>query len=430
MESKTTPNSPSMQDDMDKAIALIKKGMKQKEVKSEFLRFNKMNKITWIKKWTELKKIINKKRDLGKTLINKELNAHYQQYVYKLADEILDDTLEKKIEQARKGLQDDMTKLLKNYSKDEILKVIAKTDIDKTIKKASQISQEQLKKEEDCVYNNLNTDQGAAGDCIVHAWNAFLNFSFIQQLEWTPLEVETPRDHYGAYCKWKEKIIPVLNDNKPLIEQSVKSHSAEIDTEVQEWFKVSLNDYNECNDEWMQAYNLGTIQLMSIANLFHPNRQNEIILFTQITLESFINDNGTKFDSSYGAIPINTQITIGDYDKPHAICFKKSHGKLFVVDSWSGGWQGVHPYEAYKKRTNLRPIGTDKHIKVLVKINTEASILDTEARILAKTDKINDELRSLYTIKKIKRFKLCHTNKSKELSECPFTKEFKQNCDK
>ncbi len=54
-----------MKDDMKAAIALIKKGMKQKEVKSEFLRFNKMNKITWIKKWTELKKIINKKNMLA-----------------------------------------------------------------------------------------------------------------------------------------------------------------------------------------------------------------------------------------------------------------------------------------------------------------------------------------------------------------------------
>jgi hypothetical protein len=425
MESKTTPNSEktTMKDDMKAAIALIKKGEKYSDVKKAFPRFKKMGAKTWYKKWTELKKIINNKIDLGTTLINKELNAHYQQYVYKLAD--VEYTSEKKIEKARKGLQDDMTRLLKHYSEDEISKVIAKTDIDKTIKKASQISQEQLKKEEDCVYNNLNTDQGAAGDCIVHAWNAFLNFSFIQQLELTELEL-TDGLYNGPYCKWKEKIIPVLNDNKPLIEQSVKSHREQIDTDVQEWFKVSLNDYNECDDEWMQAYSLGTIQLMSIANLFHPNRQDEIILFTQITLQSFIDDDGTQFDSSYGAIPINTQINV---NKPHAICIKKSHGKIFVVDSWSGGWKGVHPYQDYVHYTKLRPIGTDEHIKVLVKINTQASILDTEARILAKTDKINDELRSLYTIEKIKRFKLCHTNKSKKLTECPFTDEFKTNCD-
>ena len=101
---------------------------------------------------------------------------------------------------------------------------------------------------------------------------------------------------------------------------------------------------------------------------------------------------------------------------------KGKNDKLFVVDSWPSGWKGVHPYEDYVKETKLRAVGNDP-IKVLVKINTETSIA-------GNTDLIDDNLRSLYSIDKIKKFKLCHTNKTETLEECPFSNEFKlDDCD-
>jgi len=432
----TTNQESKTQIDQDRAeaIVLIRQGIKKSVIKKSLASFSKMKTATWIREYSKLKKEANRKINEGKTLINEDLKAHFQQYVYDLAN--VEYASEKNIARAQKELRDHMAQLLDDYSPEEISKVLEKSDIDQTIQDASQLSQDQLKKDEDCVYNNLNTDQGMGSDCMVHAWNAFLNFPFIQQLKWSEDEVESngslinakPESEQAAataalmgnYCKWKKLMIPVLNDNKDLIDTAIQAHEDQIDDTVKEWFLTSLEN-TRCTDDWMQEYNLGTIQLISIANLFHPNRPNEIILFTQITLQEFIDDDGTQFDSSYGAIPINTQINNGS---THAICIKKGkNDKLFVVDSWPSGWKGVHPYEDYVKKAKLRAVGNDPDLKVLVKINTETSIA-------GKTDLINDNLRSLYSIDKIKKFKLCHTNKTETLLKCPFESEFKSNdCD-
>jgi hypothetical protein len=422
--------------DQDRAQAIIKirQGITKSVIKRSFKSFSKMKTGIWIREYINLKKEADSKINAGKTLINENLKAHFQQYVYSLANVEYDS--KKNIAKAQKELRDHMAEqLIDDYSPEEISKVLEKSDIDQTIQDASQLSQDQLKKDEDCVYNNLNTDQGMGSDCMVHAWNAFLNFPFIQQLKWTEDEVKSsgsiitakPESEQAAataalmgnYCKWKKLMIPVLNDNKDLIDAAIQAHGDQIDHTVKDWFLTSLEN-TRCVDDWMQEYMLGTIQLISIANLFHPNRPDEIILFTQITLQEFIDDDGTRFDSSYGAIPINTQINNGI---THAICIKKGkNNKLFVVDSWPSGWKGVHPYEDYVMETKLRAVGNDP-IKVLVKINTETSIA-------GKTDLIDDNLRSLYSIEKIKKFKLCHTNKTETLLKCPFESEFKSNdCD-
>ncbi len=446
----TTESKTQIDQDRASALVLIRQKIKKSVLKKRFESFRKMKTGTWYREYSKLKREVDKKITEGKTLINEDLKAHFQQYVYDLANVEYDsekniskvqkelrDRMEKELrDRMEKELRDRMIGLLNDYSPEEISKVLEERDIDKTIQEASQISQDQLKKDEDYIYNNLNTDQGGGSDCMVHAWNAFLNFPFIQQLNWSEDEMESIGSEItekpvseqaqataslmGNYCKWKKLIIPVLNDNKSLIDAAIQAHKNQMDDTVREWFENSL-DNTICDDEWMQEYNLGTIQLLSIANLFHPNRPNEIILFTQITLQEFIDDDGTQFDSSYGAIPINTQINNGI---THAICIKKNkNDKLFVVDSWPSGWKGVHPYEDYVMETKLRAVGNDIDLKVLVKINTETSIA-------GNTDLIDDNLRSLYSIEKIKKFKLCHTNKTETLTECPFKTEFKSNdCD-
>ena len=175
----TTDKNSNTQIDQDRAeaIVLIRQGIKKSVIKKRFESFSKMKTATWLREYSKLKREADKKINEGKTLINEDLKAHFQQYVYDLAN--VEYVSEKNIARAQKELRDRMAQLLKNYSPEEKSKVLEKSDIDQTIQEASQLSQDQLKKDEDCVYNNLNTDQGGGSDCMVHAWNAFLNFTFI-----------------------------------------------------------------------------------------------------------------------------------------------------------------------------------------------------------------------------------------------------------
>ena len=415
------------------ALLLLKGGMRGKELKKHFPEtFAKMSNGRWQRVYSKLKKEVNKKIEEGKDKVNKDLNENFQQYTYKLAEVEYRGGLAKK--KAEKTLEEHVLSLLEGYSETEKNKILEASKLKDIQEKASEISQNQLDKDSDCVYNNLNTDQGMGTDCMVHAWNAFMNFPYIQQLVRTKIEMKSisniilskttdeeikkaNNELMGSYCKWKELILPVLKDNKTIFDQALITYNAQIDSTTQQWFQASLDDIR-CDDSWMQDYMLGTIQLLSIANLFHPTRPNEIILFTQTQLQDFIDDDGTKFDSSYGAIPINSQLAKG----AHAICIKKGkNNEIFVVDSWD--WKGVHPYDEYVERTHLKPTGDDVNLTVLVKIKTAK-------RIEGNAEKISDELKSLYSVEHIKKFKLCHTNKEEDLSTCPFTDEFIKDCGK
>ena len=169
----TTDQESKTQIDQDRAQAIIqiRQGIKKSVIKKSFKSFSKMKTATWLREYSKLKKEANRKINEGKTLINEDLKAHFQQYVYDLANVEYDS--KKNIAKAQKEFRDHMAHMIDDYSPEEISKVLEKSDIDQTIQDASQLSQDQLKKDEDCLYNNLNTDQGMGSDCMVHAWNAW-----------------------------------------------------------------------------------------------------------------------------------------------------------------------------------------------------------------------------------------------------------------
>ena len=392
-------------------------------VKNLFPPYTKMRKGRWklewknIKKWHKLQGI-----DLVKRFLEEYLEEHHQRETYKIANseyckhtppysqEIINHIRTLLTGQSYSVLHSDQL----FYSEDDIKYILKKSDISKLEKEAHDIFKTQLNKEKESVYNNLREHQEPTlDDCMVHAWNAFLNFPYIQangQLD----DV--------VYCKWKREIMPVLRANNDIILKALQTYTAKIDPIVAGWMHQSadkIEQQSECTDEWMQNYQRGVLNFLSIANILHPGRQNEIILFTKIPLKQFKDDDGTRFDSSYGAIPINSRVH-GGY---HAICIKKNNNnELFVVDSGSPiGWEGVHPYDDYVREKKFAGQGGEP-LQVLVKIKTKEPIPGKRLQSLSKN------LESMYAPKQLRHLKICHTNNLGQ--SCPYTSEFHPNCGK